>query len=53
MMFVTHFLFSGNKDQVLSEAAIATEDILAQKERIREPPAIEIGEYISRSSRGA
>lgn len=42
-MFVTHFLFSGEKDQVLSEAAI--EDILEQKERIREPAAIEVGEY--------
>lgn len=53
MMFVTHFLFSGNKDQILSEAAIAAEDILEQKERIREPPAIEMAEYISRASKGA
>lgn len=53
MMFVTHFLFSGNKDQILSEATIATEDILEQKEKIREPPAIEMAEYVSRTSKGA
>lgn len=47
---MTYLLFSGNKDE---EAAISTEDILEQKEKIREPSVIKIGEHFSRDSKGA
>lgn len=50
---MTYLLFSGNKDETLSEAAISAKDMLEQKEKIREPPVIKIGEYISRGSKGA
>lgn len=50
---MTCLLFSGNKDEVLSEAAVSTEDILEQKEKIGEPSVIKIGEHVSRGSKGA
>lgn len=50
---MTDLLFSRNRDELLSEAAISTEDIGEQKEKIREPLVIKVGECFSRGSRGA